>query len=376
MKKYIYLKTAHIFFILLLLQKFIMAGEPNNHPTDILYPADTIKGRAVKSESKKIAKTDSTQIKKISSKTILNILNGVDTTNRIVSWRLDSKSFNLEVVEGVDTSLFFPHLFIPTQKRLETITSLGNMGAPLQTDHFFNRNRNTPFLFSRYYSDYESGVSEHKQYHVKKPLTVLNYTMGGGSSEAEQTLRVLHTQNINKYFNAGITYDYFGTKGMYKDQMTKDNFFSLFGSYYKNRFSFQGTFSYSRIRNQENGGLVDDYDIQDTTYNETTLIPFKLKGASSEVKQKSFSGIVGYNIINRWVKGRDSKGNQVLIKKTVFSVKAMFDANKNSRTYSDIDTSVYKNFYINKGITHDSVMLLTYESTILGEIDQLAKFPG
>ncbi len=385
MKRYKYLKIAPLFFTLLLLQRFLFAGENILQQKVMLCLSDTIKQTdktinpkkaiSIKAISIDTTNIDSTNRIKLSAKTIIDVLNGVDSTSRIVSWRLNTKSFELEATEGIDTSLFFPHLIIPTQKRLETITSLGNMGAPLQTDHFFNRNRNYHFLFSRFYSDYLPGVADHKQYHIKKPLTLISYTMGGGTSEGEQTLRVLHTQNVNKYFNVGLTYDNFGTKGMYKNQLTKDNLFSFFTSYYRDRFSAQGTFTYNRIRNQENGGVINDHEVQDTTM-EPKLIEFKLVGASSEVKQKSFSGIVGYNVINHWVKGKDSKGNEIENRKPVFSIKAMFDANKESRAYIDADTSVYKNYYINKGITHDSAMILTYESTLIGEIDQLAKFPG
>lgn len=353
----------------------MLAGEIRNHQVVALTISDTTKNVLEKKVSEEVKTLDSNAIKKITKRNILSILNGVDTSSRIISWKLDSKSFELKAVEGVDTSLFFPHLIIPTQKRFETLTSVGNMGAPLQTDHFFNRNRNYSFLFSRYYIDYTPGVSEHNQYYVKKPLTQLSYTMGMKSSEAEQTLKVIHSQNVNKYFNVGITYDYFGTKGMYKNQLTKDNLFSFFASYYRNRFSIQGTFSYYRIRNNENGGLKSDYYIQDTTL-ESALIPIQLPTAKSEIKQKSISLISGYNIINRWVKGVDSKGKQVLIKKPVFSLKAMFDANRESRAYIDNDISYYKHFYISNGATHDSAMILTYESTILGEIDQLAKLPG
>jgi hypothetical protein len=368
-------KIIPLFITLLLFQRCLLAGEISYHQVKEVQLSDTLKTLIPQEKNDSIAEIDSSLLRRISKKTILNYLNGVDTSLRIVSWKLNPISFDLEGVAGVDTSLNYPHLVFPIQKRFETFTSLGNMGAPLQADHFFTRNRNFTFLFSRYYKDYITGIAEHKQYHVKSPLTLITYSSGGKTSEAEQTLKVLHTQNVNKYLNVGLTYDFYGTKGMYKNQTTKDVLFSFFTSYYRDRFSAQGTFAYSRIRNNENGGLTDDKFIQDTTI-ESALIPFNLQGASSEVKQKSFSGIVGYAIINRWVKGTDNNGNEVLIKKPVFSIKGMFEANKQSRAYIDVDTSFYDNFYVNKGATHDSAMILTYESTVLGEIDQLAKYPG
>jgi len=378
MKKSIIFRIRLIFITLLFTQGLLMAGEINAYHPKCIALTDTLELKREREKKTTLKNTtiDSLSIKKITTdKTILDILDNVDTLNRIVAWRLNPLYYSLEATEGVDTSLNFPHLIIPTQKRLETLTSLGNLGSPLQSDNFFNRNRAYDFLFSRFYIDYVDGTTEHKQYHVKKPLTLITYSMGGKTSESEQIMRVVHSQNVNKYLNFGLTYDRYGTKGMYKRQQTKDNFFSFFASYFKNNFSAQGTITYNRIRNQENGGVESDFYVQDTTL-ENTLIPVKLHGASSEIKQKSFSGIVGYDIVNRWVKEVDKKGNPILIKKPVVSIKAIFEASKNTRTYSDTTTSFYKNYYINKGNTHDSAMLVTYESTVLGEINQLAKFPG
>lgn len=312
---------------------------------------------------------------------ILDILDGLNKSNRIITWYLDPSSYSLEVCNAVDTSLFFPHFLIPLQKNLETITYLGNIGSPIKSDHFFSQNHSYKFLFSRYYLDYKQGTMNHYHYHVKRPLTTLGYSMGGKKSKEEQTLHVLHTQNVNKYLNVGITFDYYGTKGIFKRQLTRDNIFTAFASYYRNNFSFQGAFSYNRFFNQENGGLTSDFFIQDTIL-ESELVPFKLLGAQNEIRERSFSGIVGYNIINRKVTVKDEKGQEKSVLKPIFSVKAVFDYNRHARTYTDgIDNdtthySYYEYFYVSKKSSHDSVRLLTYESTLIGEISQLAKFPG
>ncbi|RPH29182.1 MAG: hypothetical protein EHM93_17620 [Bacteroidales bacterium] len=372
MKRYNRLKILPLLLTIIISQRSVFAGDVN-HQKEEVYLSDSIKNRITKGERDSL-NIDSSLIRKIYKKNILSIINGVDTSRRIISWRLNPTSYDLEPINGIDTSVFFPHLLIPSQKHLETFTSLGNLGAPLQADHFFSRESND-FLFSRFYEVYIPSVADHKYFYVRKPLTLISYTSGGGSRIGELSLRAIHSQNVNKYLNFGLTYDHYGTKGIYKNQTTKDNFFTLFASYYKDRFSVQGTVSYSRIRNNENGGLESDYFIQDTTL-EPALIPFKLTGASSEVKKKSFSGILGYAIINRWVSELDSKGSKVLIKKPVFSLKALFDASKQTRTYSDTSTSYYENYYISKGATHDSTMILLYQSTVLAEFEQLAKFPG
>ena len=375
------MKTSYLFkilplvFVFAVLQGLCFAVEfPDQR--GMFFLQDTVKGNSnnlANRDSLSIAAQNSTR--KISSNNVFRFLNDVDTSARYISWRLNPITYDLEKTQSVDTSIFFPHLFIPIQNRFETFTSLGNIGAPLQSDHFFSRNRKFDFLFSRNYDSYLTNTMGHKQYFLRRPLTLLNYTTGGGSRIAEQTVRILHSQNVNKYLNLGFTYEHFGTKGIYRSQTTKDNFFTFFGSYYRNRFFAQGAVSYSRIRNKENGGVDKDTDVLDAKL-DPEIIPFKLKGASSEIRKKSFSGIIGYSILNRWVKDKDSKGNKTMVRKPVFTLKALFDASRQTRIYVDTTTSYYDYYHINKGNTHDSAMILLYEATLLGEFEQLAKFPG
>ncbi len=378
MKKRILFRILPLVIVIALLQRFCLAGE-FPHRTEIVF-SDTL----IKDKSKSSIDTisvDTNSIRKLLSKNILYYLNGIDTSTRYIAWRLNPINFDIKPEQSVDTSIYFPHLFLPVNNRFETYTTLGNIGAPIQPDHFFSRNNKTDFLFSKNYESYSSKAIEQKHYFLRRPLTVLVYTSGGGSSIAEQTLKVLHSQNVNKYFNLGFSYEHFGTKGIYKNQTTKDNFFTFFGSYYRNRFTAQGAINYSRIRNQENGGikpkkgyLNPDFYIQDTTL-DAKIIPVSLS-ASSEIKEKSISGIVGYAILNRWVKDNDAKGKDILVRKPVFTLKAIFDASKQTRTYIDTTTSFYSNYYIKKGNTHDSAMIILYQATLLGEFEQLAKFPG
>lgn len=373
MKRYFIPKILPLIIVLLLSQRFMSAGE-TYHQGMKVYISDSLINKTLRKLPEDSLKIDTNYIYKYTTKNILNFLEGIDTTIRFISWRLDESSFSLESMQSVDTSMHFPHLFIPEQKRFETFTSLGNIGAPRESDHFFSRQRNYDFIFSRFLDDYLTCDGQ-KYYYVRKPLTLISYTSGGGSRTKEQTIRLLHTQNVNKYFNVGLTYDNFGTKGIYKNQTTKSNRFAIFASYFKNKVSAQGTFSYSRIRNDENGGIESDYFIQDTTI-DSELIPVNLSEASSEVRKKSFAGMVGYTVISRWVSELDSTGKKAFVKKPVFSLKAFFDANKQTRTYIDADTAFYTNYYLSRGASHDSAMILTYQSTILAEFEQLAKFPG
>ncbi len=304
---------------------------------------------------------------------IFDILQVDDPKAKSFAWKFDRETYNLFDISAFDSSLFLNHLILPGQKTLTTFSYLGNMGSPILSDHFFEREYNTnPFIFAVGYQYYQQPVLERTQYNVRKPHTLLEYSTGGKRRNAEQNLRVLHTQNVNRYLNLGLQYDYYSTKGIYENQLTRNNDFTAFASYYKNRLMAQGTFAYSYIRNQENGGLLDDKFIQDTVM-EPNLVPFRLKGASSEYRKRSLAGFIGYDIL---VKRQDSADSTRI--KSILNAKLIFDANRYSRIYLDTekDSSYYRNFYISSSSTHDSVFLVTYQSTAMVELTQIVKYPG
>jgi hypothetical protein len=335
-----------------------------------LQSQDTLKGSnkligSIKSNTSKADTLKKTQ------RNIYGFLNIEDNKAKSFAWFFDRETFDLIQTQAFDSSLYLTHLILPGQKNLSTLTYLGNMGSPLQSDHFFERPDYNPFLFSKGYSYYEQPVLNRKQYNVRRPHTLLEYSTAGKRKNAEQNLRVIHTQNVNRYLNIGLQYDYFSTKGVYESQLTRNNDFTAFASYYKNRLSAQGTFAYTYIRNQENGGLLDDKYIQDTVM-EPNLVPFKLKDASAEYRKRSFAAVVGYDIIVK--KTKDSLENF----KSILTTKLIFDANRYTKVYADSekDSMYYQNFYISTSSTHDSVYLATYQSTLLVELSQIAKYPG
>ena len=324
-------------------------------------------------KSDKKDNTDSTA----NEKNIYGFLGIENQQKKAIAWTMDKYTYDLVIAKAIDTSLYLNHLYIPGQDNLVTQTYLGNLGSPIETDDFFSRNHFAPFLFSRYYTPYLHETFSHKQYNVRTPLTRLYYENGGKRKSAEQILRVLHTQNVNRFFNVGIEYDYYNTKGIYDNQLTKNNAFSAFASYYRNKFSAQATFSYFYIRNQENGGVTNDSFIADTVL-EPELVPFTLQNSSTEFRQRSFASVVSYDILSFNKKKILEDGKDTLITLPLLTAKYLFDASRFTRVYSDVDdtTSFYKNYYISDENTHDSVYRVDYTNTLLFEVPQIAKYPG
>ncbi|HBI81455.1 MAG TPA: hypothetical protein DDY04_05840, partial [Bacteroidales bacterium] len=360
------LTIALIFFILIL-------AFTGNAFSETPFIQDTLKGKKIiVGERSSVSTPDkTTDTTKINQRNIFGFLDIDDPMVKSFAWFFDNQTYDLLITQAFDSSLYLVHLVLPGQKNLSTLTYLGNMGSPIQFDHFFERSDYYPFLFAKGYSPYEQPTISRKNYNVRRPHTLLEYSTSGKRSIAEQNFRVFHTQNVNQFLNIGLQYDYYNTKGIYENQLTRNNDFTAFASFYKKRISAQGTFAYTYIRNKENGGLLDDSYIQDTVM-EPNLVPFKLKDASTEYRKRSFGGVVGYDILVK--KSKENENDM----KSILTAKLIFDANRYTRVYSDTETDslYYNNFYISTTSTHDSTYMVTYQTTLLVELSQVAKFPG
>lgn len=308
---------------------------------------------------------------------VLDLLDVRDRTRASYAWHLNAKTYNLEELPSFDTVMFQQHLFYPYQKTLTPVNGLGNLGAPVQSAHFFERDQEPTFLFSRNYKVYQRESLSRKHFNVRSPHTLLFYSTGGRTSQAEQMLGVMHTQNVNRFFNFGLEYNFFNTKGMYRNQLTRDNDFSAFASYYRDRLSVQFTLNTTRIQNQENGGVKDAHFIADTVM-DARLVPVRLDGAAVQIKKQSASLMAGYNFVEIRKKFTDVQGRDSTIVTPIISSKLILEFERNTRKYSDRekDTAVYHDFFIYPSYTNDSVRLTTFSTTALVEINQFAKYPG
>lgn len=324
-----------------------------------------------------ISETISNVSNEIKERTAL-VLFEIPNSEKFLKWNFNATFLSSEVSK-IDTSLWMTHLIYPQQRRYESYTYLGNLGSPTQPDHFFSRDNRSLFLFSKHFKDYSKRDIEGDQYNVKTPLTNLFYSTGGTRNEAEQIFKVFHTQNLSKYFNLGVRYNFFGTKGVYANQETRDNLISFFGNYYKGNIQSQFSFSNKVFVNQENGGIHGHSLITDSTYNEINFIPVWLNDAESITRERSVFAMFGYTILNVKKKLKNIDSDSIQYKYIpLLTGKILFNHERFSRVFSDLspDSSYYQNFFINPLYTRDSVSLVSTEAKAIIEIAQFAKFPG
>lgn len=337
-------------------------------------PKDTTSAAPIDSTISISNERNSTIYSKIKDRTILDVLT-IPYNQSVSSWRFNEVFLDYELSD-VDTALFLNHHFYPQQKNFESFTFLGNIGSPSKSDHFFSQESNSTFLFSRYFSQYADKVTELKQYNVKSPFTSVFYTSGGKRSEMEQLFRVLHTQNANKHLNFGISYDNFGTKGVYQNQTSRSNLISLFGNYNKANLFGQFSFVNRVYHNAENGGSTFDMYVPLDSLQDTRIVPVRLSNARSVTSERSVSVMAGYTLLNIKKVSKDSLKTETYF--PLINTKVLITREQHSRTFADAISgdSYFEDFFISAKKTFDTVSVVSWDAKAILEIAQFAKIPA
>ena len=92
---------------------------------------------------------------------------------------------------------------------------------------------------------------------TQTPFTELVWTYAGPRETAEQTFRVRHSQNVNRFLNFGLIYDIVYGLGQYTYQKSYDRNFILHSSYTGNKYKLYFAAGINNMTSLENGGITD-----------------------------------------------------------------------------------------------------------------------
>ena len=209
-----------------------------------------------------------------------------DSLRFIQSWELSEDRSFVKLI-NIDTTLSEFHNYNPVYQNDISSAFLGNIGLA-GISHVFRKSYNYPdFILFRGYENYFHDARSSSFYNTKRPYTRIMYSGGGSDDNSGQNIKLIHTQNINKYLNVGIKYDLISSSGHYNRQSVKNNSFSFFLTYRKSKYLLYSAFSTNKFKIEENGGLKDDEDLSGN-YSYSTL-PVNLDGAKSLLKNTNFS---------------------------------------------------------------------------------------
>jgi hypothetical protein len=211
------------------------------------------------------------------------------------------------------------------------------------------------------------------------PFTELFWTFGGVRETAEQTFRIRHSQNINRFLNFGLIYDIVYNIGQYSYQKADDKAFTFHGSYTGSKYKAYFAIGLNDLNTNENGGILDANQLDEL---EPENIAVNLGGLD---KAKSYIRNRNLLLVQRLIVGNKPKatGDSVTISEPksfslsgVFSHILIIDANR--RTYTDNfpQSGFYDSIYFDINSTFDSLSARNISNTVRFDFstDETRKF--
>lgn len=291
----------------------------------------------------------------------------VDTSKAINTWKLVHNYTRFEDTE-MDTSLYDLHLnFNPLNRNGIAYEHLGILGHAAQNIYLFDRPGMNYFLFGASMEPYLANPDRTDFYNTRTPYTELVYSNMLGVDWNEETVRFLHTQNMDPFTNIGIDFELLSGKELYINEESRVSKFTLFGSRAKQKYSAFGTFHFNRFNNRENGGLENPESFLDDSLSEKWLYPVNLNNALSGYTRMQLFYTQKFMISEKttWT---DSLGVKTDSGKNVF-FNHQLRAERNSRFYQDMmsltrSSDFYENFYYYSEEIKDSAVFDKVSNTL------------
>ena len=287
---------------------------------------------------------------------------------RIITWSHDRKFHDMEVTTP-DTS--FNHHFHDYKFQREDVnaTWLGVSGSAVQTYNYFLRENHERVFFYQPLESWTKNPENLPMYNTKTPYTELSYTgtLLAGTQKESNNLHLMTTQNIDPDFNFTLCYDRFGGNGILADESTTNKTFYANANKLGKRYLMHAGYIYNMVSRSENGGILDNYWIRDTTV-DAREIKVALSDASSKIKRNTLFLDQQYRIPFNFLKKKDAPNSSEV---TTAFIGHSSEYSVYTRTYTDAlstatasdgNTLYNDKFYVNPNSTADSMRVMKLEN--------------
>ena len=207
---------------------------------------------------------------------------------RIITWKHDRDFNSVEEVRDMaaDTSYNYNFYDYPFFRKDLNASWLGVSGSPVQLYNFFKREEEANAIFYSPYRIWNYSAEDLPQYNTKTPYTELAYygTLFANQEKEEANIRVLTTQNITPELNLTLEYKRYGGNGMLKREDTGNRTFVAATNYTGKKYLMHAGFIYNKVEKSENGGIIDEMWIRDTTV-DAREIEIYLRDAGNKLKR-------------------------------------------------------------------------------------------
>ena len=293
-------------------------------------------------------------------------------------WHLSS-DFSEEETFPFDTVFSLFNRFRIADKYSSVNASLGNYGLPFYQINFFDRITDPDkFLYSSYYP-FMYVPDKALFMNTQVPFTEIVWTFAGPRETSEQTFRVMHSQNVNRFLNFGLIYDITYSLGQYNYQRAEDKTFIFYSSYTGVKYKLYFAAGINNLISYENGGIIDKSQLSQPNARDVPVNLGGLNNAKSMLKNRNLLLVQRYTLSSHSVSKPDSipqKQSGFLGLSGTFSHILILESNK--RTYSDEDpsTGFYDTAFISNDFTFDSLYSRSIQNTVRFDFttDETRKF--
>jgi hypothetical protein len=294
-------------------------------------------------------------------------------------WTLSS-DYAEEITVPVDTAFSLFHRHKLADKFSPFNVSLGNYGLPMYQINFFERNINPEMFLKGGYYPFMHLPENALFMNTQMPFSELVFTYGGKSDRSDQTFRVRHSQNVNRFLNFGLIYDIIYSLGQYSYQRSEDKTFTLFSSYTGEKYKLYVAGGINNITSVENGGITDKAQMKILDTRDILVNLGNLNESKTILKNRNLLLVQRYTINKKPSLSGDSL--QIENEKKKFRVNGTFSHilawEVNRKTYIDKlpQSGYYDTCYISKTFTNDSLSEGSLKNTIRFDFstDETRKF--
>lgn len=288
------------------------------------------------------------------------------------------REYNRVKIGPIDTALTDFRIDYPFYEKGVGDAPIGGLGQASIPLDYFERPASFDFGFADPYHVYLYRMENVPFYNLKKPMIRFTYLESGQKRYREENFHVMVAQNISPSTGFNVNYKSRSTRGKYDWSRTKNHNLAVGFNHTGKRYSVHAGYINNHIERQENGGVVGEWAIVDTTFDMATGVPMRLSEAQAKnvYRNNAFFIEQSYGIPLAPVTERDFS---IAGLPAVF-IGHSFEYNAWSRVYTDYNVpyvnerghkddagnfvpdtiSYYKNWFINPLETRDS----TYERVI------------
>jgi hypothetical protein len=189
-------------------------------------------------------------------------------------------SLSLGKFHHIDTTLTYFHQYDASQQNYMYYAGRGNIGLHSK-GLIYHPNFTEGFNYAKSYLDlYTYKNEEIKYYKTVKPYTETFYVTGAGK---EQTLEVVHSQNVGERLNIGIKFRFLNSNGIYQNQESDIKNLCVTFRYTtdNNRYGFIVNYRRNKFVTEENGGIKDEANFINNQYSNRKQMPVNLTNAKN-----------------------------------------------------------------------------------------------